>query len=270
MVGMNTGVLMNHGQTQRSLALTMMQMSSGDRIFQAGQDPAGLSISEGMRSQIRGDSMAVRNMADSQNLARVAEGALNSTQNSLHRMRELAVQANSSILTESDRGSLQQEFNQLREHIDFVGENTEFNTQRLLDGSFSNRQTTTNASGDSLTMSFDAALSDNLGSIEEGVSIADLDLKANPGQALSVIDDALGQITSQRGGMGALDNRLSYAGSVAQNQLLNIQRSESAIRDSDIAKGAIEMNQLTAMLQASTSVQNMQMNMMGMHLNLLR
>ena len=270
MVSVNSGVMMNHNQAQRSLALTMMQLSSGDRIFRAGQDAAGLAISEGMRSQIRGDSMAIRNMADSQSLARVAEGALAQTQNSLHRMRELAVQANNGMLTASDRGALQQEFNQLREHIDFVGEHTEFNTQRLLDGSFTDRQTTTNANGDTVSFDIDAALSENLGSLEEGVTLRDLDLADNPAQALSVIDDALGQISSSRGSIGAFDNRLSYAGNVAQNQLLNMQRSESGIRDADMALNIMDMNRMTTMLQASMSVQSMQMGMMGMHLDLLR
>lgn len=114
---------------------SMEKLSSGLRINRAGDDAAGLAISEKMRGQIRGLDQAGRNAQDSISMIQTAEGALNETHSILQRMRELAVQSSNDTNTATDRGELQKEINQLTSEIDRIANTTEFNTQKLLDGS---------------------------------------------------------------------------------------------------------------------------------------
>ncbi len=121
-------------ETQYSMSKTLEKLSSGLRINRAGDDAAGLAISEKMRGQIRGLNMAVKNAQDAISLIQTAEGALTEVHSILQRMRELAVQAASDTNTNVDRSQIQAEINQLREEIDRIARTTEFNTMKLLDG----------------------------------------------------------------------------------------------------------------------------------------
>jgi flagellin len=121
-------------ETQYSMSKTLEKLSSGLRINRAGDDAAGLAISEKMRGQIRGLNMAVKNAQDAISLIQTAEGALTEVHSILQRMRELAVQAASDTNTDVDRNQIQAEINQLREEIDRIARTTEFNTMKLLDG----------------------------------------------------------------------------------------------------------------------------------------
>lgn len=121
----------NNAATSKSLE----KLSSGLRINRAGDDAAGLAISEKMRGQIRGLDQAGRNAQDSISMIQTAEGALNETHSILQRMRELAVQAGNDSNTKVDRGEIQKEINQLTDEIDRIANTTEFNTQKLIDGS---------------------------------------------------------------------------------------------------------------------------------------
>lgn len=123
------------GLTNTSGAKSMEKLSSGFRINRAGDDAAGLSISEKMRGQIRGLNQASRNAQDSISLIQTAEGALNETQAILQRMRELAVQSSNDTNTSVDRDAIKGEIKQLVDEIDRIANTTEFNTQKLLDGS---------------------------------------------------------------------------------------------------------------------------------------
>jgi flagellin len=127
----NRSLGVNRGNTQKSLE----KLSSGLRINRAGDDAAGLAISEKMRGQIRGLNKASSNAQDSISLVQTAEGALNETHSILQRMRELAVQSSNDTNTDSDRKELQAEVKQLTSEIDRIGNTTEFNTKKLLDGS---------------------------------------------------------------------------------------------------------------------------------------
>lgn len=123
-----------------SMTKSMEKLSSGFRINRAADDAAGLAISEKMKAQIGGLNVAVRNAQDGISLIQTAEGALNETQAMLQRMRDLAVQASNSTLTVEDRYELQKELNQLTEQIQQIGVNTEFNTLKLLDGTYKTQQ----------------------------------------------------------------------------------------------------------------------------------
>lgn len=124
----------NIDQTQYSMSKTLERLSSGLRINRAGDDAAGLAISEKMRGQIKGLNMAIKNAQDAISLIQTAEGALTEVHSILQRMRELAVQAASDTNTNVDREQIQKEIDQLREEIDRIARTTEFNTKKLLDG----------------------------------------------------------------------------------------------------------------------------------------
>jgi flagellin len=128
------------GMNQTAASKSMEKLSSGFRINRAGDDAAGLAISEKMRGQIRGLKQAMRNAQDGISLIQTAEGALNETHAILQRMRELATQAATDTNTLTDRKEIQKEINQLLDEIDRIGNNTEFNTQNLLDGSYANKK----------------------------------------------------------------------------------------------------------------------------------
>jgi len=128
------------GVNQTNAAKSMERLSSGMRINRAGDDAAGLAISEKMRGQIRGLKQASRNAQDGISLIQTAEGALNETHAILQRMRELATQAATDTNTLTDRKEIQKEINQLLDEIDRIGNNTEFNTQNLLDGTYANKK----------------------------------------------------------------------------------------------------------------------------------
>ncbi|WP_302623346.1 flagellin [uncultured Clostridium sp.] len=130
----------NMGINNTAAGKSMEKLSSGLRINRAGDDAAGLAISEKMRGQIRGLTQASRNSADGISMIQTAEGALNETTNILQRMRELAVQASNDTNTSSDREEIQKEINALTEEVDRIANNTEFNTQKLLNGSKSGEE----------------------------------------------------------------------------------------------------------------------------------
>ncbi|OEF97729.1 flagellin [Desulfuribacillus alkaliarsenatis] len=248
----------------------MLRMSTGTKINQAADNAAGLAISEKLRGQIRGESMATRNMADSQSLVRTAEGALNQTHSALQRMRELSVQANNGMLTNSDRQALQQEFSQLRDTVDAIGRDTQFNTQSLLDGSAELLNTTTNANGEGLEISIGNALSEQLGNITTGSSLAEVDLVSNPRASLRIIDEAISQISGNRANLGAIDNRLDISMNNSREAELNQAAADSRLRDADIAKSAMELQKFQIMQQTYFSTQRMNMGIMASSIDLLR
>ncbi len=125
------------GANQSGVQGSLEKLSSGLQINKAGDDAAGLAISEKMRGQIRGLEMATKNAQDGISLIQTAEGALNETHSILQRMRELSVQSSSDTNTKEDRAELQKEVDQLAEEITRISSDTEFNTQTLLDGDFS-------------------------------------------------------------------------------------------------------------------------------------
>src|SRR5690554_4954401 len=125
---------------QGAQAKSLEKLSSGLRINRAGDDAAGLAISEKMRGQIKGLNQAVRNAQDGISLIQTAEGALNETHSILNRMRELAVQSANDTNTDEDRVEIQKEMNQLSTEITRISSDTEFNTQNLLNGEFSNKK----------------------------------------------------------------------------------------------------------------------------------
>jgi len=234
-------------------------LSSGLRIMGAQDDVGALGMSERMRAQIRGLDMANSNSQDGWNLLGTAEGALGETHAILQRMRELAVQAATDTLTLSDRASVKQEMDQLSSEISRIGDNTEFNTHRLLDGGTFGQlftlQVGANA-GDFATFSINDMRSVAIGVASTQLSVSDPGLAS---AAIAAIDQAIQQVSDQRDYLGAKMNMLEHHMSVLGVMSTNQQASESRIRDLDFAKAASQLTR-TQLLQQSAIAMMAQAN----------
>jgi flagellin len=228
------------------------RLSSGLRIASASDDAAGLGISERMRAQIRSLSQAGRNAQDGISLVQTAEGALNEVHANLTRMRELSIQAANGTLNDGDRLAIDNEFQELITEIDRIAEQADFNGIQLLDGTVTtiNIQVGTE-SGEMLAIS--------LGDMTEaGLALSgsafDLSSVTNASAALATIDAAIDSVSSQRGGLGAHQNRLmSSVRSIATNQE-NLSAAESRIRDVDVAQETADLTRNAILQQAAVSV----------------
>ena len=231
-------------------AKSMEKLSSGLRINRAGDDAAGLAISEKMRGQIRGLRMASKNAQDGISLIQTAEGALNESHAILQRMRELAVQSASDTNTDKDRVELQKEVKELIAELDRIGKNTEFNTQELLDGTFTGKVFHIGANEDqSLTVGIENMTATGLG--VGGVTIS---TQTGANTAISTIDAAIEKLSGERSSLGALQNRLEHTIKNLDNAAENLAAAESRIRDVDMAKEMMEFTKQNILTQAATAM----------------
>lgn len=241
----------NLAKSQSGLATSMQRLSSGLRINSAKDDAAGLAISDRMTSQIRGMNQAVRNANDGISMAQTAEGALQESTNILQRMRELAVQAGNGTNTTADRDSIDEEITALNSELDRIANKTEFNGVKLLDGNLdASIQVSANAdSGISVSLNTQAFTSSGLG--VDGVAV---DTAANATQAVSDIDDAIKLIDTDRGKLGAVQNRFESTISNLSNVSENLSAARSRILDADIAAETSAMTKNNILQQAGVSI----------------
>ncbi|MDQ0339911.1 flagellin [Caldalkalibacillus uzonensis] len=234
----------------------MEKLSSGLRINRAGDDAAGLAISEKMRAQIRGLNQATRNAQDGISLIQTAEGALNETHSILQRMRELTVQAANETNTEDDRAALQAEMDELIKEIDRIAQQTEFNTETLLDGQGGH-------SGDgSFVFQIGANESqtitlqiNDMQAAALGVDIVDISSgAADFDAALTAIDGAIKSVSDERANLGAIQNRLEHTINNLGTAAENLQAAESRIRDADMAREIMEFTRANILSQASQAM----------------
>lgn len=244
---------------QGSQAKSLEKLSSGLRINRAGDDAAGLAISEKMRGQVGGLNQAVRNAQDGISLIQTAEGGLNETHSILQRMRELTVQSANDTNTEGDRGAIQEEFNQLSKEITRIANTTEFNGKKLLDGSETfNLQIGAN-SGQSISVGVGKMDAATLG-VATGTTEADtegLDIStasADFDDVIDKIDVAIGKVSGERSKLGATQNRLDHTINNLTTTSENLSAAESRIRDVDMAKEMMEFTKNNILNQASTSM----------------
>lgn len=237
-------------QTDNAMTKSLEKLSSGLRINRAADDAAGLAISEKMRGQVRGLNQAIRNAQDAISLIQTAEGALNETHAILQRMRELAVQAATDTNTDDDRTQLQNEVAQLIEELDRIADNTEFNTQKLLDGNFTGKTIHIGANADqSLTIEIDGMKSADL-----GVDGVDISSQTGANTAISTIDRALETVSTERAKLGAIQNRLEHTINNLSVAAENLTAAESRIRDVDMAKEMMEFTKNQILIQAGTAM----------------
>ena len=241
--------------TKLDLDKSMERLASGYRINRAGDDAAGLAISENLRAQVRGLKQASRNANDGISLVQVAEGSMNEMSTILIRLRELAVQAASDTIGPVERQFLNVEYDQLVSEIDRIADATEFNGTQLLAGvgSIMDFQVGIRNNPEIDRISFDSSKAD-ANSAALGINLTSVADKASAQNSLSALDNAIMSVSAMRADFGALQNRLQTTVSNIQNSVENMSSANSRIRDADIAEETSEMTRNHILLQAGTSV----------------
>jgi len=240
---------LNTSSTQ--LGKSLERLSSGLRINRAGDDAAGLAISENMRASIRSMNQAMRNANDGVSMLQVAEGALNETSNILVRMRELATQSASGTVGSDQRTAINSEFTKLAAEIDRIASVTEFNGTKLLDGSKTSVDLqigAKNTSADKLTINLAKAFASDIG------ATGSVSTQAGAQAALDALDTAINSVSSQRGDLGSYMNRLQSTINNLQVAVENTSAAESRIRDVDVASETAAMTRAQVLVQAGTSI----------------
>ena len=251
------------GTNNERLAKSVERISSGIRINRGADDAAGLAISEALRSDIRALRQAVRNANDGISLINVAEGALNEQASILIRLRELASQASTGTVGSTERQTIQLEFDALRLEIDRIAATTEFNGQKLVDGSLASSVSSGNqifiqvgidSSADSR---INLNTSINLTAVtSSSLSIDTLSVTSSEGalSALDSINNSIATVTQGRGKVGAVQNRLARTISNLSITVENLVAAESQMRDADIAHEVALLTRNQILVQASTAM----------------
>ena len=232
---------------------SLEKLSSGYKINRAGDDAAGLSISEKMRAQIRGLQMASKNAQDGISLIQTAEGALQETHAILQRMRELAVQAANDTNVTKDRSAIALEIKELAEEVTRIANKTQFNTRTLLAGGL--------ASSNGITIQIGAnkgeTLTISIGTMTAAkLSISALSVASTLAaqSAISKINDAINSVSKERASLGAKQNRLEHTIKNLDTAAENLQASESRIRDVDMAQEMMNFTKNNILNQAATAM----------------
>ncbi len=234
----------------REQSVAMQQLSTGKRINSARDDAAGLAISKQMTQQIRSMNMAIRNAGDAVSLIQTAEGATGAITDMLQRMRELAVQAANATYVAADRVALQQEFSELQAEINRISDMTEWNGQKILDGTTGSAVYQIGAnSSQTITVTFVdlAGMSGLSGAVASSLTVTGAG-------AISAMDDAIEAVDKYRSGMGAKINRLTHAADNLTNVSNNTSASRSRILDVEYAKASSELARTQIIQQAATAI----------------
>lgn len=240
------------GITTGTLSKSTEKLSSGYRINRAADDAAGLSISEKMRSQVRGLNKASSNAQDGISAIQTAEGALNETHSILQRMNELATQAANDTNTSTDRTAIKDEIDQLSSEIDRIQSTTQFNSQNLLDGSFSSKKLQVGAlSGQTINVSISQMNCTKLGLSTNSLKVS---TNENAGKCMKAVQKAIEKVSKQRSKLGAVQNRLEHTVNNLDNIAENTQTAESRIRDTDMASEMVQYSATSIIQQAGQSM----------------
>ena len=245
----------NYNNNTSALSKNLEKLSSGYKINRAGDDAAGLAISEKMRAQITGLETAQKNAKDGISLVQTAEGALTEVHDMLNRMVELATQsANGTYDDETDRANLQAELDQLTEEVDRIADSANFNGIKLFNGSLATNGLTlqigdTSETFNQLNFTLSAMKSDTLGIDAIAISNA-----VAAGSAIDVIKSAINFVSSVRGKLGAMQNRLDHTINNLSVMTENIQDAESTIRDTDVADEMMAYTKNNILVQSAQAM----------------
>ncbi len=245
----------NLGSTRINMNKSLEKLSSGQRINRAGDDAAGLAISENLKAQIKGLGQAERNAEDGVSLVQIAEGALGEVSNILIRLRELSVQAASDTIGGTERKFLNVEFEQLTSEIDRIANSTEFNRVPLLNGTGAVFDIQIGTRNDPISdrLTFDASSADvNVAAL--GLNLASVSDKISAQNSLTSIDQAIISVSGIRADFGALQNRLQSTVNNIQVSIENLSSANSRVRDTDVAAETAELTKQNILMQAGTSV----------------
>ena len=239
------------GQNVKAVAKSTEKLSSGYAVNRAGDDAAGLSISEKMRNQIRGLNQAVKNSEDGISLIQTAEGNMNEIHSILQRMGELAVKARNDVNATEDRQTIQDEITQLKQEICSITTKAEFNGTKLLNGNMSEGKMLQVGANRGETMKIKIS----------GTSLTQLGIKnvevtdgAKASVAIGKIQSAIKNVSAQRSLLGAVQNRLEYTINNLENYSENLTSAESQIRDTDMAAEMVGFSKNQILQQAAQSM----------------
>lgn len=250
-INTNMNAMIATNQMAKNTALSgksMEKLSTGLRITKAGDDAAGLAVSEKMRAQIKGMEQADRNVQDGISMVQTAEGALEEAGNIAQRMRELGVQAGNDTLDAADRTKIKDELDQLQGEMDKIGKETKFNGKNLLSGTGS---FTIQAGANKETRTIST-----IDLVGEATKLKSTDVSdSTKAQAfVGNVDKALEEINKGRANLGATQNRLEYTSSNLNTSTENLTAAESRIRDVDVAKEMVQLSKLNILNQASQAM----------------
>jgi len=243
------------GINATNLSKSTEKLSSGYRINRAGDDAAGLSISEKMRGQIRGLDQASTNAQDGISMIQTAEGALNEVHSVLQRMRELTVQAANDTNVTADRNAIKEEISALTSEINRIASQTEFNTKKLLNGSIGSGKAVNLQVGANKDQKIDFTIT-AMTANALGVSHVQSKVNnyANATSQIAVVNSAIETVSKQRSALGAVQNRLEHTIANADNTSENLQAAESRIRDVDMADEMVKHSKNNILQQAAQSM----------------
>ena len=233
---------------------SMEKLSSGLRINKAGDDAAGLSISEKMRGQIRGLEQASRNSQDGISLIQTAEGGLNETHDILQRMRELAVQGANDTNVTADRDSIKDELHQLKNEIDRISSNTEFNTQDVLKKKASYHFQVGANSAQVIKLTINSMNASSLATKLTSADITGLSTHAGFTSFVTHVNSAITKVSKERSKLGAYQNRLEHTISNLDASSENLTAAESRVRDVDMAKEMMNQSKNSILSQAAQAM----------------
>ena len=241
--------------SSREINKSFAQLASGSRITKAADDAAGLSISETLKSTIRGYEQAQRNANDGISVVQVSEGGLGEISNILTRMRELGVQAASDTVGETERGFIDKEVQQLKNEMERIAKTTRWGNQALLDGSGSEYSFQVDINNDEFQdrIGFDASQQDATTS-NLGVDGFDFSSKDGAREALTQLEEAQRQVNGYRANLGAIQNRLISTTENLGVAVENFSAANSRIRDTDVAQSTAELSRNNILQSASISV----------------
>ncbi|MGM9975252.1 MAG: flagellin Hag [Clostridiaceae bacterium] len=247
----------NMGINNTASGKAMEKLSSGLRINRAGDDAAGLAISEKMRGQIRGLDQASRNSQDGISLIQTAEGALNETHSILQRMRELVVQSGNEGTQEgTDLQAIQDEITELNAELDGIADRTAFNGKKLLDGSYTDAKIQIGANkAQSLDLTINSGTDgEGFSSTHLKVNDVDVTVAGSHDANLGKVDAAIASTSAARSKLGANQNRLEHTIANLNNASENLTAAESRIRDVDMAKEMMNFSKNSILNQAAQAM----------------
>jgi flagellin len=245
MIGQNSLATQN-----KSLSKSLEKLSTGLRINRASDDAAGLSVSESLRSKIRGMGRAKMNAEDGIALIQIAEGATGEITNILQRMRELAIQSATDTMTTTERSYTDKEFGSLMNEITRISNSASYNGMTLLDGAQGSFGV---AGGTASVLHIGAGSNASVDQISVTINAMTLGALGMTSGTTSVSTSS-GALTAMRSDMGAYVNRLEFAISNLNNQIYNTQDAESRIRDVDFASETTEFTRSQILSQSATSM----------------
>ena len=244
----------NLDRVQREMDSSIARLSSGKRITRAADDAAGSAISGRMESQIRGLNMSIRTVKDGQSLVNTQEGAMQEITALLQRMRELAVQAASGVLTNADKDYLQLENLNLAREIAAIGTNTKFNDVAVLDGTQFSFYADIDVNGSEIKTVTAAMTKAILNIATATISIGGGEPVTQIDNTISILDTAIARVADKRANLGAVSNRFDHIIDNLTNIVANTEAAKSRVEDADFAVETTQLTRNTVLQQAATSM----------------